>query len=156
MTARHLPIETLLGAYLAADYRWETGGQWHRMQVGAPAPQVDLAFPEATRFGLVSAWNPFSVERPEAENRAADDALHFQLASSHLVYCPAFSSGWDRSWREPSWLVIGMPEQTFDALARRFGQLGTLWWRRGEPVRLRMSAPHPPGFPGHPHVDWVE
>jgi len=156
MTARHPPIETLLGAYLDADYRWELDGDWHRMRIGSTAPQVDLAFPEATRFGLVSAWNPFSVERPEHENRAADDALHFQLADSHLAYRPAFSSGWDRSWREPSWLVVGMPVQTFDTLARRFGQMGTLWWRRGEPVRLRMYAPRPLDHPGHPHVDWVE
>ncbi len=156
MTARHLPIETLLGAYLNADYRWELDGEWHRIRIGSEARQVEQAFPEATRFGLVSAWNPFSVERPEHENRTADDALHFQLASSHLFYRPAFSSGWDRSWREPSWLAIGMPVQTFDALARRFGQLGTLWWQRDKTVRLRMYAPHPSGFPGHPHVDWVE
>ena len=41
-------------------------------------------------------------------------------------------------------------------LCRQFGQLGGLWWERGEPVRLRMQAAKPAAFPDVPVVDWLE
>lgn len=148
-------ITTLLHAYLEADYRWELLGEWRHLRVGETSAAIDDAFPEATRYGLLSAWNPHSVERADAENRAADQALQFQLLQAAITFQPAFASAWDRSWREPSWLALGMPVEVFDALAQRFGQLGTLWWRRGEPVRLRMYARQPVAVQAHPCVDWV-
>src|SRR5690606_38674374 len=39
---------------------------------------------------------------------------------------------------------------------RQFGQLGGLWWERGQPVRLRMQAAKPAGFADDPQVDWLE
>ena len=48
-----------------------------------------------------------------------------------------------------------MQVEPFDALARRFGQLGTLWWRRESPVRLRMDARRPEGLEGDSDVDWL-
>lgn len=149
-------IAELLHAYLDADYRWELDGAWHRLRIGAVAPDIDAAFPEATRFGLLSAWDPHSVVRGDAENREADAALHYQLSTGPYPYRAAFSSAHDRTWREPSWLVIGMPVEALDALARRFGQLGTLGWRRAEPVRLRMDAAAPPGEAGRDCVDWLK
>lgn len=159
---RHIMIEprattaTLLRAYLDADYRWECDGRWRHMRIGTVDPAVEAAFPDATRFGLLSAWNPQSVERATTENRAADGALHFWLAHGDLSYRPAFSSARDRSWREPSWLVAGLPVQAFDDLARRFGQLGSLWWQRGEQVRLRMYAARPADCGDDSCVDWVK
>jgi hypothetical protein len=147
--------ETLLRAYLGAEYRWEFDGQWRHLRIGEIEPMVEAAFPRATRFGLLSAWNPRSVERPIAENQVADDALQFWLANGGFTYRPAFSSARDRTWREPSWLVMGLAVQAFDDLARRFGQLGTLWWQRGERIHLRMYAQKPPGC-DDACVDWVK
>lgn len=149
-------IAELLQAYLHADYRWELDGTWYRLRVGTSAPEIDAAFPEATCFALLSAWDPHSVVRGQAANRAADAALHDQLSLAPYPYRAAFSSAPDRSWREPSWLVIGMPTEALDALGRRFGQLGTLFWRRGEPVRLRMDAAAPPEESGRDCVDWLK
>lgn len=151
-----LRIAELASAYLAADYRWELDGEWRWLRIGAPAPEIDAAFVDATRFALLSAWDPHSIPRPEPENRRADEALRFQLAAGPYPFRAAFSSAPDRSWREPSWLVIGMPREPLDQLGRRFGQLGTLHWRRGAPVRLRMNAAAPPEFSGHPDIDWLK
>ena len=41
------------------------------------------------------------------------------------------------------------------ALARRFGQLGTLSWRRGEPIRLRMYTTRPVAVEAHDQIDWL-
>lgn len=149
-------IAELTAAYLAADYRWELDGQWRWLRIGEPAPEVEAAFPDATRFALLSAWDPHSVPRPEPENRRADEALHSRLAAGPYPLRAAFSSAPDRSWREPSWLVVGMPPEPLDDLTRRFGQLGTLFWRRGAAVRLRMDAAAPPEYSDHPAIDWLK
>ena len=148
-------VAPLLQAYLEADYRWELDGAWHGIRVARTAPDLEAAFPQATRFCLLTAWNPQSQPQPEAANRAADDALHAVLLASGLPYRPGFSSAANRSWREPSWLVVDLDEDTLDALARRFDQLATLSWSRGEPVRLRMYADRVPGGPDPECVDRV-
>ena len=149
----HATLPQLLAAYLEADYRWHAGGQWQPLRVGAPAPLIEQAYPDAGQFGLLSAWNPHSRTRPEIENRRQDAALCQALADSDCEFTPAFGSGLNRTWREPSWGVLDLPLAQFDALGRHFGQLGTLWWARGEPVRLRMYAARHE-CPAHPCVDW--
>jgi hypothetical protein len=149
-------VATLVAAYHEAEYRWELGGRWHPLVIGQPAPGVERAFPDSTRFGLLSAWNPHSVDRPEAVNRADDETLHTMLRASGLPFRAGFCSARNRSWREPSWVVMDMASPAFDALARHFGQLGTLYWRRGEPVRLRMYAARPAGAAARAAVDWLE
>ncbi|HRP72120.1 MAG TPA: DUF3293 domain-containing protein [Luteimonas sp.] len=148
-------VVQLLHAFLAAEYRWQHAGHWHDIVVGLPTPGLELAWPNASSFGLLSAWNPLSVERSREDNEREDTRLHEALDALGLPFLPAFSSASNRTWREPGWLVMGMRVEPFDALSRRFGQLGTLWWRPGRPVRLRMDAAAPEGFAGTPHVDWL-
>ena len=148
-------VAQLVKAYLEADYRWELVGDWHDVRVGLLAPGIEMAHPGAGSFGLVSAWNPWSVERTEADNRAADHQLHDLLIASDKPFRAAFASAPNRSWREPSWITMGLALDDFDALARRFNQLGTLWWLPGEHVRLRAYAERPAGFDHTAPVDWV-
>ena len=145
----------LMRAYLDAEYRWARDGEWPLLAIGHPAPELEAAFPDAGAFGLLSAWNPHSVERPEATNRAADAALHMALRNSGATYLPGLSCARDRSWREPSWVTIDLPLVQLDALSRRFGQLGTLYCRRGGAFRLRMYADRPAGADDALPVDWM-
>jgi hypothetical protein len=149
-------ITALAHAYLAADYRWELDGRWHDLAIGQPAPELEACFPDANEFGLVSAWNPHSVVRPERANRVADDALRASLQTTGLPHRPGFSAARNRSWREPGWVVMGLPVDELDALAQRFGQLGVLHWQRGGRVRLRLYHASPRGWPGSAWVDWTE
>lgn len=149
-------VSGLLRAYVEAEYRWQRDGSWHDIVIGLPAPGLELAYPEATSFGLLSAWNPHSVERGIEDNRRDDDRLQEALSASGCRFLPAFASAPNRSWREPSWLVFNMTSGDFDALARRYGQLGTLWWQSTEPVRLRMISAKPQGLADEPYVDWIE
>lgn len=147
-------IAALLDAYLAADYRWEYDGEWRRLAIGETAPAVDAAFPSARCYALLSAWHPHSVIRDEGVNRTEDARLYEWIRTAGLACRPAFSSASDRSWREPGWLVVDLPPEPLDRLARGFGQLGTLAWARGQRIRLRMDALPPPGLATHPDVDW--
>lgn len=149
-------IAKLLDAYLLAHYRWENDGEWRWLRVGEMAPELEAAFPQARRFSLLSAWDPHSEVRDKSVNRREDSELRQMLVEGTYNIRAAFSSAPDRSWREPSWLVLDMEDSTLDALARRFGQLGTLSWERGRVVRLRMDAAAPPGYGAFPCVDWLK
>ncbi len=149
-------LTELLHAYLAADYQWEHSGHWHPLTIGEPAPVPDATFRDARQFGVISAWNPHSVVRPDQDNRDADAALHAALATTGCPFQPAFAAARNRSWKESGWLIVDMPLPEFDALSRRFGQLGAIWWEHGQPVRLRMDAPKPPTAPDHACVDWLK
>lgn len=149
-------IAELVHAYLVAEYRWALGDDWLNLRIGERAPDASRRFPEAAQFGLMSAWNPCSVERPETINRAADDVLQQDLRDSGRRFLPAFSSAVNRSWREPSWLVVDLPLAGFDALSRRYGQLATLHWTAQDAVRLRVDALRPRAFADHPSIDWLQ
>jgi len=152
-------VATLLAAYLGADYSWELDNTWHALRIGHPSRELEATFPNAKTFSLLSAWNPHSVRRPDVINRSEDRQLQMALESSRLTFRPAFAAAPNRSWREPSWVVVDQSVAQLDALARRFGQLGTLLWRRGEPGRLRMYEAEPVGYSGYAAqdcVDWVK
>ncbi|MBB1471845.1 MULTISPECIES: DUF3293 domain-containing protein [unclassified Luteimonas] len=149
-------LSLLADAYLDAEYRWGLDGDWHDVRIGLPMPSLDLAYPAATSFGILSAWDPDSVPREDAVNRRQDAALQDMLLERGAPHLPAFASAVNRSWREPGWLVMDMAVNDFDALARRFEQLGTLWWPRGGVVRLRMYAARPAGYERQDLVDWLE
>jgi hypothetical protein len=148
-------IADLVRAYLIAEYRWEQDGDWRHLRIGEPAPEVEARYPQARSFGLLSAWDPYSVPRPEAVNRDADESLQQALHASGRIFRPAFSSAANRSWREPSWLVVDMPATEFDALSRRYGQLATLYWAAGESVRMRVDAKRPADAAPMPSIEWL-
>src|SRR3546814_3158532 len=75
--------------------------------------------------------------------------------SSDVCSSDLFGSALNRSWREPGWVVMGMTLDRFDALSRKYGQLGTLWWTYGQAGRLRVDAGRPAEFGDDEHIDWL-
>lgn len=148
-------IATLPGIYMAAEYKWEHDGQWRTIRIGERAPDLDATFPDATRFGMLTASNPGFATRSDTENRDADRLLQHELEQMDLRHRPAFAIAHNRTWKAYNWLVIDPEVDAFDALARRFGQIGTLLWPRNSPVRLRMRAKRPETVMAHPAIDWI-
>lgn len=149
-------IAALPAVFMAADYKWELDGLWSSIRIGEPAPELDAAFPDARRFGMTAAANPGQVIRADIENRSADEALQRTLTQLGLVHRPAFVAAHSRIWKAYNWLVIDPDEAIFDGLTREFGQIGSLLWLRGQPVRLRMRARRPESVGEHAHIDWVD
>lgn len=145
----------LVRAYAAAEYGATVEGRTCALQVGAPAPAFESAWP-ASRYGFVTAWNPASSPQPDAANEEADTRLRARLDRLGAARVPAWAQAPDGRWREPGWLLADLPLHELDALAREFGQAGTLCWSQGEPVRLRMLMAAPANAAGLPCVDWVE
>ena len=119
------------------------------------AAELDAAFPDAVRFGMLTASNPGFAARGDTENRDADRLLQHELERLDLRHRPAVAIAHNRTWKAYNWLVIDPDVDAFDALARRFGQIGTLLWSRNSPVRLRMRAKRPETLMAHPAIDWI-
>ncbi len=157
-TAEDFPephIAALPAMFLGADYKWELDGQWSSIRIGEPAPELDAAFSGALRFGMTAAANPGQIIRADTDNRSGDEALQQALTRLGLAHRPAFVAAHSRIWKAYNWLVIDPDEATFDALTREFGQIGSLLWPRGQPVRLRMRARRPQAVAEHAYIDWV-
>ncbi len=148
-------IAALPAVFLAADYKWELDGAWSSIRIGEPAPDLDAAFPDAQRFGVTTAANPGQVIRADTDNRSGDEALQARLSALGLAHRAAFVAAYSRIWKAYNWLVIDPDEAVFDALTREFGQIGSLLWLRGQPVRLRMRARRPDTLAEHAHIDWI-
>lgn len=141
--------------YLSADYRYELGGEWHAFRIGGLTPALDAAYPDARWFGMLTASNPGFVPRPEEDNRAADRALQRTLDRMGLLYRPGFAAVRNRNQKAYNWVVIDPTPADFTGLGRAYGQIGTLLWQRGTPVRLRMRAERPAEVAEHPFIDWI-
>ncbi len=148
-------LASLPAIYMAADYKWELHGHWSAIRIGGLAPELDAAFPEARHFGMLTASNPGYIARSDAENRAADLALQRELEQLGLQHRPGFAIASNRAWKAYNWLVVDPDVATFDSLGHRFGQIGTLLWSRGGPVRLRMRAERPQTLAEDPAIDWI-
>src|SRR5688572_6791504 len=94
----------LMREYLAAEYRATLDGREAILQVGARPPQWlqrdDLVF--------LTAWNPRSTPRGDAENRIALAALRTAIEPFARVH-DALGTDARRTWHEPSLLAIGLP-----------------------------------------------
>lgn len=148
-------IPELARVYAAARYGATVQGRTIALHVGVPAVELERAWP-GERYALITAWNPASQPQSREANDRADAALCSRLDAAGVPRVAAWAEAPDGTWYEPGWLAHGLPVDTVDALAREFGQAGTLSWVHGEPVHLRMMLPRPAGAPGLRWVDWVE
>ena len=82
---------------MAAEYKWEIDGRWWPIRIGEHANELDAAFPDAARFGMITASNPGFLPRSEAENRIADRELQCALDQLGLRYRPGFAMARNRS-----------------------------------------------------------
>lgn len=141
---------------LHADYRWELDGQWRALRIGTPAPDLEDAFPDARRFGLLSAAKPgWANANGHAPVADADRALQRTLDGLGLRHRPACAMSGNRTWKLYGWLVLDPDTFAFDHLTRSFGQAGALLWARGQAVRLRIAGARPPDTPSHASIDWI-
>jgi 8-oxo-dGTP pyrophosphatase MutT (NUDIX family) len=110
--------------------------------VGARAPLVDAALmrlaPGCAAWAYLTAHNPGGARVSDDDNARAHAALRSELGARGLpVLAATGGRGPDPSWPpEESVVVGGLDLVDAHALARRYGQAGLLYARRGAPVAL--------------------
>ncbi len=149
-----LPLGALARLYAAAHYFVVVGRQEWLFQVGQPAQDVERQL-GATHYQFVTAWNPHSHPAGKRCNLEAGDALEQKLLETGRTIHRALGCNAQGGAIEHGWLVLDVAPDQADALARGFGQAGTLYWRAGEPVRLRMQHAQPEGCSDDAFIDWI-
>ncbi|MFT3762749.1 MAG: DUF3293 domain-containing protein [Pseudoxanthomonas sp.] len=147
-------VASLADEYARSHYFVAIGKREWLFQVGQDASDIERQL-IADSYLFITAWNPASRILAAAENRAAGERLQARVSAAGYAASPALGCDADGGGIERGLLVLDAPLAAADAMAREFGQLGTLYWRPDEPVRLRMLAARPPGYPAHPHIDWI-
>lgn len=140
--------------YAAAHYFVAVGRQEWLFQVGQMAEDVERQL-QARSFQFVTAWNPHSRPAGAQGNLEAGQALEARLRESGLACHRALGCNAQGGAIEHGWLVLDVAPEQADALAREFGQAGTVYWRAGEPVRLRMQHPQPHDCADDAFTDWI-
>ncbi len=141
-------------AWAAAHYFVTIGRKEWLFCAGLTTPEIERQV-MADRYLFITAWNPPPGEASRADNDAAQARLEARVQALGLALHPALGCNSQGGMVEYGCLVLDATLAQADALAREFGQGGTLFWSAGEPVRLRMMWPRPAGADGDPHTDWV-
>jgi hypothetical protein len=76
---------------------------------------------------FITAWNPRSLSRSEADNLFAQQQLRAAIHALDLQALQAVGRSRLDDYREPSLLVPGLPLEAAQALMRRFAQNAFLW-----------------------------
>lgn len=140
----------LLAAYRATTWTVAAGGAAAPLRLGEPAPLPAPLLPA----GIVTAYNPASEPRPEAENRAAQERLRDALlrAGARLAPTVAGGTGPDADqWAEPGFLASGIGRDALVEVAGRFGQNAIVWIdRAGAATLVATRAGFCGATPGDP------
>jgi len=137
-----MPDPALDAAYRATDYRVDGPRGPFVIRVGECNVDLEELLKDEVEFhwAYLSACNPGSVRLTDDENARRTQELRDLLGRWwHYVY-DGVSVGPDGGWPEPSFLVLGMPEDEAVKIGRRFGQNAVVVGRIAEPARLVWVA----------------
>jgi hypothetical protein len=138
-----MPDSNLEPAYRVTDYRVEDGpfGPFV-IRIGETSVELaELMFEECEfDWAYLTACNPGSVRLTGEENFHRTMELREILRARWPYHYFGVSVGRDGTWREPSFLVLGITEGDAVELARHFGQNAIVAGRLAEPARLVWVA----------------
>jgi hypothetical protein len=130
---------TLLEAYRDTRYLFVADGVEHDVRVDRrnPAAEAWLTRRGTGGAGFITADNPRSHRRTEAENAAARAGLAAAVRGHGFDALPHTGAALDGAWpAEQGLLVPGMPLDDLLELAESFGQNAVVWFAPGRPARL--------------------
>jgi hypothetical protein len=116
--------KSLIEAFGDTDYRvCLDPAEWASIRIGQPPPASLRTIIGRRPWGLITAWNPRSQPRADADNLAAQRELLSALSRSpEALIFPAIGVG-TSGWSEPGLFAIGPDPATCDQLARHHRQL---------------------------------
>lgn len=138
-----MPDPQLDAAYRATSYRVNDARKGSFViRIGERSADLEeLLFDEVEfDWAYLTACNPGSMRLDDAENARRTDELRNILRARWPRHHFGVSVGHDGTWREPSFLVLGIRESDAVELARQFGQNAIVAGRAGQPARLVWVA----------------
>lgn len=128
----------MISAYMKTHYRVKLPDREITLRVGHRSAELErlLVAIGATSAAFITAANPLSRELPEAVNADRCAALARQALDIGATVIPALGSAPDRSWVEPSWLILGIAFDDATAMADEYEQNAFVWLEADQPARL--------------------
>lgn len=120
----------LLDAYLATHYQVEHPAGVFTLHIGQPSVELLALLQKMglTGAAFITAWNPHSKPRPQAENRYAQQCLLEDLQQVGCMVIPAVGVDPDNQWpREESVLALGLTQVDAKQLGRKYFQNAIVW-----------------------------
>ena len=128
MTGSAIPA-SLIQAYEATEYRVLEPIAF-TMKIGRHSAELETLYRRtgASTATVITAWNPRSEKKTDAENAAAQASLIADLAAAGLAHLPALGADPKGEWKgEVSLLVLDATKETVEALGRKYGQNCIVW-----------------------------
>ena len=119
----------LIRAYEATEYRVLEPVPF-TLKVGQRSRELERLYERTgTRTAaVITAWNPCSEERSDAENHTAHENLAGDLKLIGLQHLPALGADPKDKWKgEESFLVLDAPRETAERLGRKYGLNCIVW-----------------------------
>ncbi|TXI10090.1 MAG: DUF3293 domain-containing protein [Polynucleobacter sp.] len=100
-----------------------------RFQIGKNSEELAglLGKHHATTAALITACNPKGIKTSEDANQRQLTDLRVEIESLNLPYYPAYGSNLDESWKEESYLVIGLDQTACIAMSHKYEQNAIVW-----------------------------
>ena len=122
--------EDLLATYLAAHYKVTGTAKPFVLRVGHRSAELASVHRAngANCSAFITAWNPQSVVRSEAENRASQKRLESELTAIGVRLVAGTGADPAGVWPgEPSVLAVGISRSEAERVGRKFGQRAIVW-----------------------------
>ncbi len=100
------------------------------MQIGQPCPELKVLMAEhnALSAGFITAWNPFSRQLTDPENKVRQEELKATLKKRGLICIDGIGQHPSNNWPgEVSVLVLGLDLKAAKSLARHYEQHAFVW-----------------------------
>ena len=109
-----------------------------RFQIGKNSHElaVLLGKHQATTAALITACNPKGIKTSEDANHGRMTDLRVEIESLNLPYYPAYGANLDESWKEESYLVIGLDQTACIAMGHQYEQNAIVWIDKSETPSL--------------------
>lgn len=122
--------ESLLRAYEATNYVVHAAAHKIVLRIQEPSPELKSLFQlyGKSAAAFITAYNPFSHQTSEEDNRRAQACLRRDLEAASIVILDGYGQGTIGDWPpEPSFLAIGIDRQEAEVLGRRYKQNAIVW-----------------------------
>jgi hypothetical protein len=100
-----------------------------RFQIGNNSQELAalLGKHEVTTAALITACNPKGIKTIEDDNQRRMTDLRIDMESLNLPFYPAYGANLDESWKEESFLVLGIDQSAAIAMGHKYQQNAIVW-----------------------------
>jgi hypothetical protein len=140
----------LQSLYRATSYVFSDGTDEIAVRIGQPAPALDIVLARYCAAGaaFITAWNPGSWPRSQAENEAAMARLQATVNALGLTALPHRGVPDDAGWPpEEGLLILDLGSNAAVAVAEAFGQNAIVHVARGGAAELVFTRLMPKTAP---------